>query len=102
MTNVNELLTVSKEEYDPNKQVTLTDLAEAFGVTRITANKRLVKAGVGAVAKLDSGTAGRPPVLFPREAANAALVKQRAKKTRTRVVGGPDAVLDAVNAALSQ
>lgn len=75
MTDVKlaDLPTVSMDDYDPSDAVTLVDLAEAHGVNRMTANKRLAQASVLPVAKLQTGKAGRPPALFPRSAADEAV-----------------------------
>jgi len=99
MSSVNELPTVLAEEYNPSEAVTLADLASAFKVTTLTANKRLVVAGVGPVAKLQTGRAGRPPVLFPRDTADVALTKRRtAGGTRSE----NDAVAQAAAIALAE
>lgn len=78
MSNEAELTSVSEEQYNPSEAITIVDLAEAHGVTRLTAKKRLDAAELQPVAKLSRGRAGRPPVLFARAAADAAMtVKSR-------------------------
>lgn len=96
MSNVNtsELPAVAVAEYNPSEAITLTDLAEAHSVTRLTANKRLEKAGVDPVAKLQTGRAGRPPTLFPRSAADEAVAAARK--------GSSDAVAQAAADALAE
>lgn len=95
MSNVSDLASVSLEDYNPSEAATLKDLAEAAGVTRLTANKRLDAAGVQPVAKLSTGKAGRPPVLFPRAAADEALAARPARSDT-------DAVAEAAAAALAE
>jgi len=99
MSNVSDLPSVPEAEYNASEAATLTDLAEAFGVTRLTANKRLTNAGVEPVAKLSTGKAGRPPALFPRAAANEALAVQR---SQAQARAESDAVAQAAADALAE
>lgn len=92
--NVSELPAVAEADYNPAEAVTLTDLAEAHSVTRLTANKRLEKAGVDPVAKLQTGRAGRPPALFPRSAADTALASTRKASSDTVAQAAAEALAE--------
>jgi|GEM_PF-3953053 len=99
MTNTTDLPVVQQAEYDASTAVTLEDLASAFSLSRITTDKRLKAASVVPVAKLSTGKAGRPPSLFPRNAANEALAVSRTQaQSRTE----SDAVAQAAADALAE
>jgi len=91
MTDISNLRVVNLDEYNPENEATLVDLAKVHGVSVMTAKKRLTN--VVPTAKLTTGKAGRPPVLFNRSDADRAL---RTVASQKQARAESDAVMAAV------
>lgn len=93
------LRSVPVTEYNPVKEITLKDLAEAHRMSRLSVKKCLSSGGVTPVAKLSTNKVGRPPILFARDEADTAITTARTQKQARSDV---DAVVNAAAEALAE